>query len=78
MKTTIDIINDAAIEAVCPDNSKPQTVSQITMVKLFKEFGIKLVDTLVEEKKFVVVNEPIRCNYCGSKGHTWVHCPKQF
>jgi len=49
MKTTIDIINDTAIEAVCPNGLKPQTSTEISMVNLFKEFGIKLVDRLVKE-----------------------------
>lgn len=78
MKTTVEIINNTAIEAVCSGNSKPETSTEISMVNLFKEFGAKLVDELVKEKKFVIVDEPIRCNYCGSKKHTWVHCPKQI
>ena len=53
MKTTIDIINDTAIEAVCPNGLKPKTPTEISMVGLFKEFGIKLVDRLVKEKKFI-------------------------
>lgn len=49
MKTTIDIINDFAIESVCPTNLMPKTPTEITMVRLFKDFGIKLVDKLVGE-----------------------------
>lgn len=49
MKTTDDIIVDFAIKAVCPDNFKPTTPTEINMVKLFKEFGIKLVDRLIAE-----------------------------
>ena len=75
MKTTIDIINDTAIEAVCPEGLKPETCGQITMVNLFKEFGVKLVDKLVEEKKFITWKKSI-CS-CPVTLHTMnsFYCP---
>lgn len=44
------VINSLAIECVCPNNLSPQTPTEKSMVRLFNEFGLKLVDKLKNEK----------------------------
>ena len=75
MKTTINIINDTAIKAVCPDGLKPQTSTEISMVNLFKEFGVKLADRLVKEKKLITWGK--RICFCPMTLHTMSsrYCP---
>lgn len=50
-----EIINGLAIECVCPLNLLPQTPTEKSMVRLFNDFGNKLMDRLVEVHKIRII-----------------------
>lgn len=50
-----EIINGLAIECVCPVNLLPETPTEKSMVRLFNEFGTKLLDRLVENQQIRII-----------------------